>query len=534
MKPICTALVATVALTPAASAAPVDLIATFDVNTFSFAPEETVQQALDFTNGQNNNPFDNDFSGGFMSPQTGTGPDDTDYIDDAAERELQEETFVDGLPYGGAQWNGENNSGTPVPVYTPGVDDPYGGNDFINKWVLPEDVWEFDEITARFVLDSDDFGLENVSGNINEDVVGENFSLLDSSINTLFETDTLGSLFTTNSGEGALVQTTAAVALDSTNATDGDGNLLQENDILVIAGIEEGESGPLSIGLYATVFVGDTNWFETVFSDEGENNLLASLENEDYGLESQFILEDRRWGFDEVNGFVPLGTFEIEGALTSLITETSGASEQSALLPDAEPSEDGAFTFEVAIEQLINDEGIVWIDPDIATGYVYQATQTINDVEQNAVFTAVQAPGLEFVDEGLSPGDEGYGYTLTVTHIVDDNGNLIELPYDPNDDTRPTYSIEPGEIVTFNQRVGIFELTGISEDLMLDPENGLLFQTGLGFENTSGLFNISQTPITTFIPDDNQLAPVPLPMPALMLLTGIGGLAVLRRRRKSA
>ncbi|MEP0941586.1 MAG: hypothetical protein ABJH20_07705, partial [Rhizobiaceae bacterium] len=201
MKPIYTALVATIVGAPTAYAAPVDLIATFDVTAFSFAPEEPAE-----------NTFANDISGGFMSPQTGTGPGDTDYVDGAAERELREEIFVDGLPYGGAEWNGENNSGTPVPIYSAGANDPYAGDNFINKWVLPENVWEFDEITARFVLDSDDFGFANVSENINDDVVGENFSLLDSDIiNTLFETNSLGSLFTTNSGEGALVRTTAAV-----------------------------------------------------------------------------------------------------------------------------------------------------------------------------------------------------------------------------------------------------------------------------------------------------------------------------------
>ena len=37
-------------------------------------------------------------SGEFMSPQTGDGPDTTDYANEATERELREDTFMDGLP----------------------------------------------------------------------------------------------------------------------------------------------------------------------------------------------------------------------------------------------------------------------------------------------------------------------------------------------------------------------------------------------------------------------------------------------------
>ena len=87
------------------------------------------------------------------------------------------------------------------------------------------------------------------------------------------------------------------------------------------------------------------------------------------------LREDTFVGIDQ-NGYVPLGTFESVGQGTGLTTETSGSSEQSALLPDADTTVDGGFAFEVAIEEIVNEEGIVWIDPDIATGYVYQATQT--------------------------------------------------------------------------------------------------------------------------------------------------------------
>ena len=84
MRPIIAALLASTAFVPVANAASVDLIGTFNIAGFTLSPEETPEQAQEWTGG-NSNPFDNDFSGGFMSPN-----DSFRYADEAAEQELCE------------------------------------------------------------------------------------------------------------------------------------------------------------------------------------------------------------------------------------------------------------------------------------------------------------------------------------------------------------------------------------------------------------------------------------------------------------
>lgn len=182
-------------------------------------------------------------------------------------------------------------------------------------------------------------------------------------------------------------------------------------------------------------------------------------------------------------------------------SSTSGGSEFTPVLPSDPESLESGFQFN--LPPLESNE-VIWIDPDVATGYTYTATD-------GGEFASVVAPSL------LSVNDSD-GYTITYT---DASGNTV------------TVDLAPGESHAFSSPVIEFLLEGINTDLALDPTDPLAFVTGLSFAN-AGQFGVIQTPTTVFIPGPNDPATsVPEPGALSLLLMGLAGL-VLRRRNKAS
>lgn len=202
----------------------------------------------------------------------------------------------------------------------------------------------------------------------------------------------------------------------------------------------------------------------------------------------------------------PIDTLPEELALatnTAAITVTGdelgdpeGLFESSPVLPDA-TDDNGGFVFN--LEDIRNLPGrIFFIDPEIATGYTYEITGDL--------FFSVQAPSLGAVADG-----DGL-YTLK----YEQSGTLFEQ------------ILAAGDIFEFGpDGVSSFEITGIDPALMLDPTNANAFVTGVSLVNGNLPGTITQTPITV------EVNAVPLPASGVLLLSGIAGIAFLRRRREA-
>lgn len=177
--------------------------------------------------------------------------------------------------------------------------------------------------------------------------------------------------------------------------------------------------------------------------------------------------------------------------------DDSGNSEFTPILPDPSnpTNEDGAFVFE--LPELEEDQTI-WIDPDVATGYVYTT---------DGEFNSVTAPTLLTVNDSD-------GYTI---HYLDEFGNP------------QSFSLLPGETLNFLNGVSTFTLDGIDPLLGLDPTNNAAFALGVSFNQNVGSF-VTQNPIITYIPDANDVAE-----PTTLAIFGLSlaGLISLRRRKQS-
>lgn len=176
----------------------------------------------------------------------------------------------------------------------------------------------------------------------------------------------------------------------------------------------------------------------------------------------------------------------------------SGESEFTPVLPDPSnpTNEEGAFVIELPE---VEAGETIWFDPDVATGYVYTATG-------GGLFASVTAPTLLTVND-----PDGY-----MVSYLDAMGVEVQQALFAN------------TTVMFDIPVSTFTITGIDTDLMLDPTDGAAFVTGVSFSQ-GGQFGITQLPITTFVPDVNNVS-----APAMLALMGLSlaGIAGLRRRRK--
>lgn len=174
----------------------------------------------------------------------------------------------------------------------------------------------------------------------------------------------------------------------------------------------------------------------------------------------------------------------------------TGDSEFTPILPDASnpTNENGDFVF---VLPEVEAGETIWIDPDVATGYTYTATD-------GGLFASVTAPTL------LSVNDSD-GYLLS--YLVNGVEQVVALA--------------SGQTFEFDMPVPEFTISSINVELALDPTDPLAFVTGVAFSE-GGQFGVIQSPITEFVDDSVAVsAPGSVAIFALSLI----GLCALRRKK---
>ena len=418
--------------------------------------------------------FSNDDASGFAFPDVGNTF--TEY-DAARTNTLLQDVFGNSQPFGGATFGGDNN------------------------WIQDEAFWDFDSIRATFTIDTDDFVKGNVVGAIPSDDI--RFYDFDATIQLLSG----GSLNEEISFRGYSTVAADDVQVGGTDEAPIIG------DVIAIS-VDASEAGAPGLATLDFLF-GDTTGVKQFQSlPDGGNALEQAFTPGSIG-----IVE---YSEEIVEGDGPAGIYFIQGAvqgfdLISLddVAVTGGSTEAAPLVPDApaegEPaSETFGFSVDLAtLQEEFEGTPVVWIDPIVAVGYTY----TIEDMDGNALpIAGVIAPSLEFVND-----PDGYFVEFTA------GGTAYKE------------AIAPGQRILFGDLIGggtgtveQFVLSGIDPSLMLDPTNPTLFRTGiLPGRGVQGEVRLTQTPIT----EDYPPAPIPLPLPATMLLAGLGGLLLVRRKK---
>lgn len=145
-----------------------------------------------------------------------------------------------------------------------------------------------------------------------------------------------------------------------------------------------------------------------------------------------------------------------------------------------------------------------YFDPPIAVGYTYEVT--------GAEFASVTAPTLDLVAD---PD----GYTLA---YADADGNVVRI------------ALAAGETHVFGAPVSEFFLYGISEELEIGTPSAGDFVLGIAFASFTGEELVLTQTGYGIDPDEFDGDVVPLPAGAVLLLTGLAGGGLMRRRVRAA
>jgi len=176
-------------------------------------------------------------------------------------------------------------------------------------------------------------------------------------------------------------------------------------------------------------------------------------------------------------------------AITVIGPGTPGASPDTPLLSEFNPVTGSySYYFEVGVGQR------VYVDPDVAVGYIYQV-----DLSSPLITSAEFATALTDPD----------GYQIYTLNAAGERGDFLG-------------NVAVGGTFTFASAVSGFWLEGIDPVNMLDPLNPQAFVAGFTFDR-AGTVNLTQTPITA----------VPEPTTWAMLLAGLGIVGAVTRRRRT-
>ena len=259
-----------------------------------------------------------------------------------------------------------------------------------------------------------------------------------------------------------------------------------------------GPSPDTAEDFYELLFFGASDWFETEadlavsFAESvngtGPSRILG------VGFEGRTVIRS-----DAASGETLLYDEEFEASPVGGALAVRGGSEAAPLLPDA-PTENGVSTF-VIDETDVDFGSVVWIDPEIATGYDYAVT--------GGLVEGVVAPSFATV-----PDTDGYELLIGEERFALGVGEALDFA-----------------TLGFGAGVSAFSVAGIDAALGLDPDDPLAFAVGRDFVEGSvgaGGVGVTQTARTETVGE------VPLPAAGWLLVAGLGGLGWRARARAGA
>ena len=283
-------------------------------------------------------------------------------------------------------------------------------------------------------------------------------------------------------------------------------------EMLDVIGIEA-DGGTLDGGEtngIVLILGGDSNWFE---------DAAGGIPDFEESIVAGFVeFQDLVFASDNSG---PLYEEFITGDLTGAdlafrdFGAADGASEESPLLPgEVSVSDEGeapTFSFDVSVA----GADFVFIDPEVAVGYTYV-------LSGDGRITGIKAPTLDAVNDA-----DGYIVTLP-------DGQQFRLL--PGEEIELLAGVQvvtaSGDVVTPGADITTLEFSEISELLGIDPLDTTTFVAGFRFADTSTNSSFSQTAL--IIDTDDPVSAVPLPPSMALILAGLGGLGVMKRRRKIA
>lgn len=232
----------------------------------------------------------------------------------------------------------------------------------------------------------------------------------------------------------------------------------------------------------------------------------------------------------------------LAGGSADLIHVSGSVDGDRYTVPDGVLDPEGAYSIQIQADNFRDDGSLlsrsrVFFDfvagelPDVGENELFlPQTDTTSGTPIFNFDNVVVKDTLAFYDPVVSIGYDyeiGEGDPMFRSVLLPDVGDgLFDLLL-PNDDGGFDFFTEilAGSEYFFSEGVELFRILGIETSANLDPEDVTAFATGLSFFD-DGRFTGSMTPIT------EEVSQVPLPTAGLLLVAGVAGFGVFRRKRQ--